>query len=123
MARWGDYRCGRSPDRDTLPTAGLRGQAVINSVARSGDRPQQHFYWLGRETGHNKTFYWLGRESGHNKGYLAADLIHGALGTDELLRINAVAGLFGGDAVADELNQFRVAAAAAHQGSGIPLHG
>ena len=54
---------------------------------------------------------------------LSANLIHGPLGLHEVSRVDAVAWLFGADAVPDELGNLFIFAAAAEEGAGIPLDG
>src|SRR5439155_23476180 len=57
------------------------------------------------------------------KPSLAPDLIHRPLGLDKLVAIDAVAGLFVPDAVADQICQVLIAAAAAKHGAGVPFDG
>src|SRR5258706_8380907 len=56
-------------------------------------------------------------------GLLSSNLIHRPFGLDELLAVDAVAGLFVPDAVADEIGELSVAAAAAKHGAGVPFDG
>src|SRR5688572_10166550 len=51
------------------------------------------------------------------------NLIHRPLRPHEVGRVDAVAGLFGADAVADQLGQFVIGAVAAEQRPRIPLDG
>ncbi len=58
---------------------------------------------------------------------LAADLVHGALGADEINRIDAVGGGFGADAIAHEVGDFvvrargRAGSLTAEDGAGVPF--
>ena len=53
----------------------------------------------------------------------AADLVHGPLGPDEIVAADAVGRGLGPDAVADQVGDFVVAAAAAEECAGVPLGG
>src|SRR5207248_10922188 len=55
--------------------------------------------------------------------FLTSDLVHRASWTMEIGRVDAVARLFGGDAVADELSQIVIATAAAEHRASVPFHG
>ena len=53
----------------------------------------------------------------------AANLVHGAFRLMEIGGVDAVAWFFGADAVAEELDEVFVGAAAAQERAGVPLDG
>ena len=53
--------------------------------------------------------------------YLAADLVHGAFGADEVDRVNAVGRGFGANAIANEFDQIVIGAVGAEDCAGIPF--
>ena len=53
---------------------------------------------------------------------LSADLIHRPFRLMKIGGIDSVTGLFGTDAIADELNEILVGATTTQKGAGVPFH-